>query len=136
MSLVAGMTAGADSIDDLDVLRHGAMGRLFTHIKAPSTIGTFLRGFTFGHVRQLDAVASRTLIALGQATDLLPGIEAGCVIDIDDTVKPVFGARKQGSQFGYTKVRGLNAQLATISTTDSAPVIAATDLSVSSSRRT
>ncbi len=128
MSLVAGMTTGADSIDDLDVLRHGAMGRVFTGIKAPSTLGTFLRGFTFGHVRQLDAVASRTLIGLTQATDLLPGIEAGCVIDIDDTVKPVFGARKQGSQFGYTKVRGLNAQLATISTTESAPVIAATRL--------
>ena len=128
MSLVAGMTAGADSIDDLDVLRHGAMGRVFTGIKAPSTIGTFLRGFTFGHVRQLDAVAARTLIALTQDTDLLPGIESGCVIDIDDTVKPVFGARKQGAQFGYTRVRGLNAQLATISTSASAPVIAATRL--------
>ena len=71
MSLVAGMTAGADSIADLDVLRHAAMGRVFTGIKAPSTIGTFLRGFTFGHVRQLDAVASRTLIGLTQATPLL-----------------------------------------------------------------
>ncbi|MEI2716398.1 MAG: IS1380 family transposase [Candidatus Nanopelagicales bacterium] len=97
-------------------------------IKAPSTIGTFLRGFTFGHVRQLDAVASRTLIGLAQATPVLPGIGSGCVIDIDDTVKPVFGARKQGSQFGYTKVRGLNAQLATISTDQAAPVIAATRL--------
>ncbi len=128
MSLVAGMAAGADSIDDLDVLRHAAMGRVFTDIKAPSTIGTFLRGFTFGHVRQLDAVASRTLIGLAQATPVLPGIGSGCVIDIDDTVKPVFGARKQGSQFGYTKVRGLNAQLATISTDQAAPVIAATRL--------
>lgn len=128
MSLVAGMTAGADSIDDLDVLRHGAMGRVFTGVKAPSTLGTFLRGFTFGHVRQLDAVAARTLIGLAEATDLLPGIDAGCVIDIDDTVKPVFGVGKQGSEFGYTRVRGLNAQLATISTAHGAPVIAATRL--------
>ena len=72
MCLVAGMAAGADSIDDLDVLRHGAMGRVFTGIKAPSTIGTFLRGFTFGHVRQLDAVAARTLIGLAEATALCP----------------------------------------------------------------
>ena len=128
MSLVAGMATGADSISDLQVLRHAAMGRVFTHIKAPSTIGTFLRGFTFGHVRQLDAVASRTLIGLTRATPLLPGIESGCVIDIDDTVKPVFGAGKQGSEFGYTRVRGLNAQLATISTDAAAPVIAATRL--------
>lgn len=128
MSLVAGMCAGADSIDDLDVLRHGAMGRVFTGVKAPSTIGTFLRGFTFGHVRQLDAVAARTLIGLADATPLLPGIERECVVDIDDTVKPVFGAAKQGAQFGYTKVRGLNAQLATIATSSAAPVIAATRL--------
>jgi hypothetical protein len=77
MCVVAGMTSGADSIDDLDVLRHGAVGRVFTQIKAPSTLGTFLRGFTFGHVRQLDAVASRTLIGLTQTTPLLPGIGWG-----------------------------------------------------------
>jgi Transposase DDE domain group 1 len=122
------MCAGADSIDDIDVLRHGAMGRVFTGIKAPSTLGTFLRGFAFGHVRQLDAVAARTLIGLTTATPLLPGFGSGCVIDIDDTVKPVFGAGKQGAEFGYTKVRGLNAQLATISTDSAAPVVAATRL--------
>lgn len=116
LSLVAGMTAGADCIDDVDVLRHGAMSRLFTGVKAPSTIGTFLRAFTFRHVRQLDAVAARVLVGLADATPLLPGIGSGCVVDIDDTVKPVFGAAKQGAQFGYTKVRGLNAQLATLST--------------------
>jgi hypothetical protein len=128
MSMIAGMAAGADSIDDLDVLRHAGMGRLFTRIKAPSTIGTFLRGFTFGHVRQLDAVAARTLIGLAEVAAVLPGIDTGAVIDIDDTVKPVFGAGKQGAEFGYTKVRGLNAQLATISTDRSAPMIAATRL--------
>ncbi len=63
-ALVAGMVAGADSIDDMDLLRHGAMSRLFAGVRAPSTLGTFLRTFTFGHVRQLDAVASRLLINL------------------------------------------------------------------------
>jgi len=58
-ALVAGMIAGADSIADLAVLRHGGMDRLFTGVRAPTTLGTFLRAFTFGHVRQLDAVAAR-----------------------------------------------------------------------------
>jgi hypothetical protein len=56
-ALVAGMVAGADSIDDMDLLRHGGMGRLFAGVRAPSTLGTFLRSFSFGHVRQLDSVA-------------------------------------------------------------------------------
>jgi hypothetical protein len=64
MSLVAGMAAGADSFDDMALLRHGAMGRLFDRAYAPSTLGSFLRAFTFGHVRQLDAVASRFLAGL------------------------------------------------------------------------
>src|SRR6185436_17681481 len=67
-SLVAGMVAGADSIDDMGLLRHGGMGRVFARAYAPSTLGSFLRAFTFGHVRQLDAIASRFLIRLaGQA---------------------------------------------------------------------
>ena len=65
-SVVAGMVAGADSIDDMALLRHGAMGGLFTGVRAPSTLGTFLRSFSFGHVRQLDAVASRLLINLAR----------------------------------------------------------------------
>src|SRR4051795_7133048 len=60
-ALVAGMGAGADSIEDMDLLRHGAMDRLFEDVRAPSTLGTFLRAFTFGHGRQLDAVAARLL---------------------------------------------------------------------------
>ena len=75
MSLVAGMAAGADSIDDLDVLRHAGAARVFDGVRAPSTLGTFLRGFTFGHVRQLDAVAARTLTGLAERVPLLPGIE-------------------------------------------------------------
>lgn len=63
-SLVAGMVAGADSIDDLALLRHGGTGKVFTGRYAPSTLGSFLRSFTFGHVRQLDAVTSRVLIGL------------------------------------------------------------------------
>src|SRR6476659_7711474 len=70
-SLVAGMVAGADTIDDIALLRHGGMGRLFSAIYAPSTLGSFLRMFTFGHVRQLDAVASRFLLALAGLTRLL-----------------------------------------------------------------
>ena len=57
-ALVAGMVAGADSIDDMDLLRHGGMDRIFAGVRAPSTLGTFLRAFTFGHVRQLDAIAA------------------------------------------------------------------------------
>ena len=71
-SLVAGMVAGADSIDDMALLRHGGMRRLFSGVRAPSTLGTFLRAFTFGHVRQLDAVASRLLINLAGLAPLLP----------------------------------------------------------------
>ena len=61
-SLVAGMIAGADSIQDMDLVRHGGMGRVFTGHRAPTTLGTHLRAYTFGHVRQLDAVGSRVLV--------------------------------------------------------------------------
>jgi hypothetical protein len=74
-ALVAGMVAGADSIDDMDLLRHGGMDRLFAGIRAPSTLGMFLRAFTFGHVRQLDAVAAAFLTALARSTPLLPGAD-------------------------------------------------------------
>jgi hypothetical protein len=57
-ALVAGMVSGADSISDMDLLRHGGMDRLFEGVRAPTTLGTHLRGFTFGHVRRLDAIAS------------------------------------------------------------------------------
>ena len=74
-SLVAGMVAGADSIDDMALLRHGAMGKLFDRSYAPTTLGSFLRSFTFGHVRQLDAVASRFLCGLAAQTPIVAGIE-------------------------------------------------------------
>ncbi len=127
-SLVAGMIAGADSIDDMDLLRHGAMRRLFTGIRAPSTLGTFLRSFTFGHVRQLDAVASRLLINLAGQAPLLPGADELAYVDVDDTLRQTYGYAKHGAGRGYTGVKGLNALLAIVSTPSSAPVIAAARL--------
>jgi hypothetical protein len=126
-SLVAGMAAGADSIDDMALLRHGGMGRVFTGAYAPSTLGSFLRSFRFGHVRQADAVASRFLLNLAEHTELLGGRQdSGTVmVDIDDTIVEVHGYQKQGAAFGYSGVRGLNALLATVSTDQVAPVIAA-----------
>ncbi len=115
-ALVTGMVAGADSIEDMDLLRHGGLGRLFEGVRAPSTLGTFLRTFTFGHVRQLDAVAARFLARLGEAAPLLPGVEALCLVDVDDTIRATHGYAKQGAGFGYSRVKGLNVLLATVST--------------------
>ncbi|NHC22919.1 IS1380 family transposase, partial [Nocardioides sp. IC4_145] len=127
-SLVAGMVAGADSIDDMALLRHGGMSRVFARAYAPSTLGSFLRAFTFGHVRQLDAVASRFLVALADQAPLLgqPSPESEHVlVDVDDTVIEVHGYAKQGAGFGYSGVRGLNALLATVTTPNAAPVVVA-----------
>ena len=130
-SLVAGMVAGADSIDDMALLRHGGMGRVFGTAYAPSTLGSFLRAFSFGHVRQLDAVASRFLARLSERAPLIAqtpaveGSDAAVMIDVDDTIIEVHGYAKQGSGYGYSGVRGLNALLATVSTSRSAPVIVA-----------
>src|SRR3954464_5914484 len=126
-SLVAGMAAGADSIDDMALLRHGGMGRIFTGAYAPSPLGSFLRSFRLRPVRQADAVASRFLLNLAEHTELLGGRQdSGTVIvDIDDTIIEVHGYQKQGAAFGYSGVRGLNALLATVSTDQVAPVIAA-----------
>jgi hypothetical protein len=128
-SLVAGMVAGADSIDDMALLRHGGMGRVFARAYAPSTLGSFLRAFSFGHVRQLDAVASRFLTRLARRTPLLStsAAQAGDLVrvDVDDTIVEVHGYAKQGAGFGYSGVRGLNALLATVSAADAAPVVVA-----------
>ena len=126
-SLVAGMVAGADSIDDLALLRHGGMGKIFTTCYAPSTLGSFLRAFTFGHVRQLDAVASRLLINLAAEAPIVPAPgDGGLVfIDVDDTIIEVHGPKKQGAGFGYSGVRSINALLATVSTESTAPVVVA-----------
>ncbi len=133
--LVAGMAAGADSIDDMGVLRHGAMDALFDGIRAPSTLGSFLRSFTWGNVRQLEAAGRVFLAALAVAAPLLPGREVLAFIDIDSMQKRVYGHAKAGAAFGHTKiqgksllVRGLNVLAAVVSTPLGAPVIAATRL--------
>jgi hypothetical protein len=127
--VIAGMLAGADSIDDLDVLRHGGMRKVFGGVRAPSTYGSFLRAFTFGHVRQLDAVASRTLAGLARAAPrLLAGTAAMGFIDVDDTIREVHGYAKQGAAYGYSGVKGVNAQIAALSSPICAPVIAAARL--------
>ncbi len=132
--VIAGMLAGADSIDDLGVLRHGAMSTVFGGVRAPSTYGTFLRSFTFGHVRQLDAVHSRALAGLAKvAPRLLAGTEAMAFVDIDDTIREVHGYTKQGAAYGYTGAKGLNAQIAALSSPTCAPVIAAARLRKGSS---
>ena len=124
-SLVAGMVAGADSIDDMAVLRHGAMGKVFDHPYAPSTLGSFLREFRFGHVRQMDAIATRVLTGLHAHTPVLAGIDGPVMVDIDDSIIEVHGPAKQGAGFGYTRVRGLNSAITTLTCGDGAPVIAA-----------
>ena len=133
--LVAGMAAGADSIDDMDLLRHGAMTRLFGGIRAPSTLGSHLRSYTWGNVSQLEKAGREFLARLAGQAPLLPGADTLAFIDIDSMQKRVYGHQKQGAKFGHTKiqgksllVRGLNALAATISTPLAAPVIAATRL--------
>src|SRR6266699_513724 len=133
--LVAGMAAGADSIDDMDLLRHGAMPDLFGGIRAPSTLGSFLRSFTWGNVRQLERVSRELLAELARRAPLLPGADQLAFVDFDSMQRRVYGHQKQGAAFGHTKiqgktvlVRGLNALAVTVCTPQSAPVIAATRL--------
>jgi hypothetical protein len=133
--LVAGMAAGADSIDDMDVLRHGAMDALFGGIRAPSTLGSHLRSYAWGNVAQLEKAGREFLAELARQAPLLPGAGTLAFIDIDSMQKRVYGHQKQGARFGHTKiqgksllVRGLNALAAVISTPIAAPVIAATRL--------
>ena len=127
-ALVGGMVAGADSIEDMDLLRHGGMTRLFTGTYAPSTLGSFLRSFAFGHVRQLDAVAARFVANLAEQTPLLRDAGQIAYLDIDDTIRATYGYAKQGAGYGYSGVKGLNALLATLSTPAASPVIVATRL--------
>jgi Transposase DDE domain group 1 len=130
-SIIAGMAAGADSIDDLDVIRCGGMLRLFGGVYACSTLGQFLREFTHGHTRQLASVARAHLVNLVEHSGLLPGIERQALIDIDSLLRPVYGRAKQGASFGHTKIagrqllrRGLSPLATTISTVEGAPVVA------------
>lgn len=133
--LAVGMTAGAGSIDDMGLLRHGALPGLFGGLRAPSTPGSFLRSFTWGNVLQLQKVHRQLLAELAHRTPLLPGADVLAFPDIDSQQKRVYGHRKQGAAFGFTKiqgkgllVRGLNVLAASITTPLAAPVIAATRL--------
>src|SRR5271165_1169623 len=133
--LVAGMAAGADSIDGMDLLRHGAMDALFGGVRAPSTLGSHLRSYTWGNVAQVEKAGREFLAELARQAPLLPGAGTLAFIDIDSMQKRVYGHRKQGARFGHTKiqgksllVRGLNALAAVVSTPLSAPVIAAARL--------
>lgn len=129
-SLIAGMIAGADSIDKMDLLRHGAIPATFGGIRAPSTLGSFLRAFDHGNVGQLAAVHRRILAELAAQAPLLPGADTLAFLDVDSVQRRVFGATKQGAAFGHAKiasksllVRGLNALVATVSTPLAAPVV-------------
>ena len=125
------MMCGADSIEDVNVLRAGGTPRVFDDVYAPSTLGIFLREFTFGHANQLAAVARQHLVALAARTPLLPDIEQRAFVDIDSLLRPVYGHHKQGASFGHAKIAsrallrlGLSPQITTISTAQAAPVIA------------
>ena len=129
MSVLAGMVAGADSIEDIDRLRRAGTGLVFDQVRAPSTLGTFLRAFTHGHVQQLNAVLRRTLIALAASTPLLPGAEQVVFIDLDSTHRQVYGYAKQGAAVGRLKgKKTLHPLLATACTPIAAPVVVAVRL--------
>jgi Transposase DDE domain group 1 len=130
-AIIAGMAAGADSIDDLDVIRAGGMKKVFGGVYAAATLGILLREFTHGHTRQLAAVLRRHLVALGRQTPILAGIDQRAFIDIDSLLRPVYGRAKQGASFGHTKIagkailrRGLSPLAVTICTDAAAPVLA------------
>jgi hypothetical protein len=111
MTLIYAIALGADSIDDCELLRAGRIGRLLGGwIAAPSTVGTFLRAFTFGHVRQLDRVLAESLTRAWRA-GAGPGQER-LVVDVDSFVGEVHGYQKQGAAFGYTRQRGYHPLLA------------------------
>jgi hypothetical protein len=112
LTLVHAIIAGGSHIDHADVLRSGASGAVLGHrVMAPSTLGTFLRSFSFGHVRQLEAVIG-TAIARAWAVVGGPGGDR-LVIDIDSTICEVYGRQKHGAAYGYTKVLGYHPILAT-----------------------
>ena len=112
LTLVASALAGGDCIDDADALRAGGtVGVLGCVVKAPSTLGTFLRSFRWGHVRQLDRV-SRQLLARAWAAGAGPG-DSPLSIDLDSTICETYGLAKEGARHhGYTGARGYHPLLA------------------------
>jgi hypothetical protein len=131
LTVIAGFCCGADSIDDLDLVRAGGHTRLFDRVYAPATIGQTLREFTTGHVRQLNAVMTRTLPAMCARAGLLPTDGARVFVDIDSLLRPVYGYQKQGGSYGHAKIagrellrRGLSPLIATVRAPGHPPVIA------------
>jgi hypothetical protein len=112
LTLVHSLVAGGDCIDDVEMLRAGATSSVLGHrVLAASTVGTFLRGFTFGHVRQLDRLAE---IALSRAWAAGAGPGDGeLMVDADSTIWEVHGHHKQGATYGYTGKPGYHPLLAT-----------------------
>jgi len=113
-TVLAGMLAGADSIDDLDVLRSGAIPALFDDLRAPSTVGSWLRAFTHGNVRQLDAVTRELRARLWAAGAGPHRLDERLFLDGDSTIARAYGLFKQGVSFGYTRVRGYHPLIATV----------------------
>ncbi len=131
VTLIAAMCAGADCIDDADIVGGGGMNTLFGGVYALSTIGTLLREFTFGHARQMESVPREHLVGLGARVDLPPGADVRAFVDIDSLLRPVYGHAKQGVSYGHTKIagkqvlrKGLSPLATTISTDTAAPMIA------------
>ena len=122
-TLIAGMCAGADCIDDVDLVRAGGMKTLFDRVYAPSTVGTLLREFTFGHARQLESVLRQHLAGLCERVRSAARRRVRAFIDIDSLLRPVYGHAKQGASYGHTKIagkqvlrKGLSPLVTTIST--------------------
>ncbi len=117
MTLVHSALAGGDCIDDAGRMRVASTPEVIGHaVRAPSTLGTFLRGFTWGHVAQLDRVLDESL---RRAWSAGAGPSEGPVtIDVDSTICETYGLKKQGARFGHTKVRGYHPLLATLAETD------------------
>jgi hypothetical protein len=112
LTVVHALVAGGDCIDDVELLRSGATASVLGHrVMAASTVGTFLRAFTFGHVRQLDRL---TETILGRAWAAGAGPDDGpLVVDVDSTICEVHGYHKQGACYGYTHRLGYHPLLAT-----------------------
>ncbi len=133
MTLLSAMALGADCIDDCEVLRSGQTRAVLAHpVAAPSTLGTFLRAFTFGHVRQLDRVLAEGL-SRAWAAGAGPGDDQ-LVVDVDSFVGEVYGYAKQGAGYGYTHKRGYHPIIATRSDTGEVLHIRARKGSANSSR--
>lgn len=125
MSLVAGMVAGADSIADVDRLRYAGNHLVFKQVRAPSTLGTFLRAFTHGHVQQLNRVLRDSLVAIAERVDLLPGADQVVFVDLDSTHRQVYGYAKEGAAVGRHKgKKTLHPLIASVSTPLARPVVA------------